>query len=58
MNKLCTSLEQSKKLIELRIDVNTADMYWWYSEKDTTLNQWMMMTLIKNQIFLLGVFLL
>ena len=31
MNKICTSVEQSKKLIELGIDVNTADMYWWYS---------------------------
>ena len=30
MNKICTSLEQSKKLIELGIDVNTADMYWDY----------------------------
>ena len=28
MNKICTSLEQSKKLIELGIDVYTADMYW------------------------------
>ncbi|MBO6271788.1 hypothetical protein J6O48_03295 [bacterium] len=28
MNKICTSIEQSKKLIELGIDVNTADMYW------------------------------
>jgi len=27
MNKICTSLEQSQKLIELGIDVNTADMY-------------------------------
>ena len=26
MNKICTDLEQSKKLIELGIDVNTADM--------------------------------
>lgn len=26
MNKICTSLEQSKKLIELGIDVNTADL--------------------------------
>lgn len=26
MNKICTSLKQSKKLIELGIDVNTADM--------------------------------
>ena len=27
-NKICTSIEQSKKLIELGIDVNTADMYY------------------------------
>lgn len=26
MNKICTSLEQSQKLIELGVDVNTADM--------------------------------
>lgn len=26
MNKICTSIEQSKKLIELGIDVNTADL--------------------------------
>lgn len=29
MNKICTDINQSKKLIELGIDVNTADMYWW-----------------------------
>ena len=28
MNKICTSLEQSKKLLELGIDVNTSDMGW------------------------------
>jgi hypothetical protein len=28
MNKICTSIEQSLKLIELEIDVNTADMYY------------------------------
>lgn len=28
MTKICTSLEQSKKLIELGIDINTADMCW------------------------------
>ena len=28
MNKICTTLEQSKKLIELDLDVNTADMMW------------------------------
>ena len=26
--KICTSIEQSKKLVELGIDVNTADMYY------------------------------
>lgn len=29
MNKICTDIEQSKKLIELGIDVNTADMHYW-----------------------------
>lgn len=33
MNKICTSQEQSQKLIELGIDIDTADMYWWYSGK-------------------------
>lgn len=28
MNKICTSIDQSKKLIELGIDVKTADMFW------------------------------
>ena len=28
MSKICTSLEQSQKLVELGIDVNTADMYY------------------------------
>ena len=28
MNKICTDIEQSKKLIELGIDVNTSDMFW------------------------------
>ena len=28
MNKICTSIEQSKKLIELGIDVRTADMHY------------------------------
>ena len=30
MNKICTSLEQSKKLIELGINISTADMYYSY----------------------------
>lgn len=28
MSKICTSVEQSKKLIDLGIDVSTADMCW------------------------------
>ena len=28
MSKICTSQEQSKRLVELGIDVNTADMYY------------------------------
>ncbi len=31
MNKICTIVEQSQKLIELGIDVNTADMMWEYN---------------------------
>lgn len=34
MNKICTSIEQSQKLIELGVDVNTADMcyrYRWFN---------------------------
>ena len=30
MNKICTSIDQSKKLIELGIDVNTADIHYMY----------------------------
>lgn len=30
MNKICTSIEQSQKLIKLGVDVNTADMLWTY----------------------------
>lgn len=38
-SKICTSIEQSKKLIELGIDVNTADMYYqWYSETESALH--------------------
>lgn len=28
MDKICTTIEQSKKLMELDIDINTADMCW------------------------------
>ncbi len=30
MSKICTSLGQSKKLMELGININSADMYWEY----------------------------
>lgn len=32
MNKICTSVEQSKKLIELGIDRNTSDMFYYCGE--------------------------
>ena len=37
MNKICTDIKQSKKLIELGIDVNTADMYWRDWKRNTSL---------------------
>ena len=38
MNKICTTIEQSKKLIELGIDVNTADMFWADGERPAVWN--------------------
>ena len=38
--KICTSIEQSKKLIELGLDINTADMHWQYVEEDSGQLQW------------------
>lgn len=32
MNKICTSIEQSEKLIKLGIDRKTSDMYYWCGE--------------------------
>ena len=32
MNKICTDIEQSKRLIELGIDWKSSDMYYWCSE--------------------------
>ena len=28
MKPICTTVEQSKKLIELGLDIETSDMYW------------------------------
>lgn len=36
MNKICTSIEQSKKLIELGIDVNMADMKYMFLKEDSS----------------------
>lgn len=55
MNKICTSIEQSQKLIELGIDVNTADMYY----SDVPVREWVDKTdvskgtlvVFKSQIF-------
>lgn len=33
MNKICTDINQSQKFIELGIDIDTADMYWWSTSK-------------------------
>ena len=48
MVKICTDINQSKKLLELGIDVKTADMYWWATSKryyveamdDGDFNEW------------------
>lgn len=32
MNKICTNIEQSKKLIELELSADTADMHYWEAE--------------------------
>ena len=34
MSKICTSIDQSKKLIELGIDANTADLWWNVDDRD------------------------
>lgn len=36
MNKICTDIKQSQKLVELGLDVNTADFMWEYNpDKET-----------------------
>ena len=55
MNKICTSIKQSQKLIESGIDVNTADMYY----SDVPVIEWVDKTdvskgthvVFKSQIF-------
>ena len=47
MNKICTSLEQSQKLIEMGIDINTADMLWTY---DFTVNDINGLNVISEQL--------
>lgn len=38
MTKICTSIIQSKKLIELGVDMTTADMYWFHEVADMMVN--------------------
>lgn len=38
MNKICTSIEQGKKLVELGIDISTADMFWADGERPAIWN--------------------
>lgn len=40
MNKICTSIEQSQKLIDLGIDENTADMCWTNHLFSALLSSW------------------
>lgn len=40
MNKICTDIPQSKRLIELGIDVNTADMCWTNHLFNAFLSSW------------------
>ena len=47
MNKICTSIEQSQKLIELGIDICTADMLWTY---DFTVNAINGLNVISEQL--------
>lgn len=38
MNGIATTIEQSKKLIDLGLDTKTADLYWWTYENKTYLS--------------------
>lgn len=40
MNKICTTVEQSKKLLELGIDRNTADMWYINGEGKSYIGNW------------------
>jgi len=54
MNKICTSIEQSKKLIELGIDPQTADMiYYWFDNfefNDEFNDEWYELHLGTNRV--------
>lgn len=57
MNKICTSIDQSQKLIELGIDINTADMCWcsrklqWGEIKETIIAYPMLPIQEKSEVF-------
>lgn len=48
MDKICTDVEQSKKLIEEGINVNTADMFWEYDHNTHTFNDVPKVLAVKN----------
>lgn len=39
-NKLCTSIEQSEKLVEIGLDANTADIYYINGEGKARIGKW------------------
>lgn len=50
MGKICASTEQSQKLIELGIDVNTADMiYYWFGNSELN-DEWYELSLGTNKV--------
>ena len=52
MNNICTSIEQSKKLIELGIDINTADMYWFNRHIDMTQTKYELFVVDKSDKYI------
>lgn len=58
MNKICTTIEQSKKLIELGLSRETSDMFYWCGtdlriggykaqDKDTDISAWSLSALLE-----------
>lgn len=50
MNKICTNKEQSQKLVELGIDISTADMiYYWFGDFELN-DEWYELHLGTNRV--------